>query len=182
MRAWRKQEGDLYNTLKETQPTAVDDGSITFCWHFKYLESFVSFSLCNNFDIKKSSNSSHTVHGHPKNVWNLPHLDIWSKYLLFCAFPMNLALWVCKTWLMQKALLNKFEVFLHCNIWQILRVSMTKVREEHIQNKHVRQIFYDIPRVSNMIAARQLDFIGKTVCGPPDRPTQQMLTACCDNV
>jgi hypothetical protein len=42
-------------------------------------------------------------------------------------------------------------------------------------------MFYDIPHVSNMIAARQLNFTGKTVRGPFDRPAQQMLTACCDN-
>jgi hypothetical protein len=59
---------------------------------------------------------------------------------------------------------------------------MTRVREEGIQNKHVRRMFYDIPRVCNMIAAHQLDFIGKTVRGPSDRPAQQMLTACCDTV
>ncbi len=116
------------------------------------------------------------------NVWNSPHLDIWSKYLLFWAIPMNLLLWGCKTWLMQKALSNKLEVFLHCNIRRILRVSMTKVREDRIQNEHVRQMSYDIPRVSNMIAARQLDFIGKTIRGPSDRSAQQMLTACCNHV
>ena len=43
-------------------------------------------------------------------------------------------------------------------------------------------MFHDIPRVSNMIATRQLDFIGKTIRGPFDRPAQQMLTACCDNI
>ena len=43
-------------------------------------------------------------------------------------------------------------------------------------------MFYDIPRVSNMVAVHQLDFIGKTVCGPSDRPAQQMLTAYCDHV
>jgi hypothetical protein len=43
-------------------------------------------------------------------------------------------------------------------------------------------MFYDIPHVGNMIAARQLDFLGKTVRGPHDCPAQQMLTACCDNV
>ena len=46
-----------------------------------------------------------------KNVWNSPHLDIWSKYLLFCAIPMNLLLWGCETWSMRKALANKLEVF-----------------------------------------------------------------------
>jgi hypothetical protein len=43
-------------------------------------------------------------------------------------------------------------------------------------------MFYDIPCVCNMIAAHQLDFIRKTVCGPSDRPAQQMLTKCCDTV
>jgi hypothetical protein len=33
-----------------------------------------------------------------------------------------------------------------------------------------------------MIAARQMDFIGKIVRASPDRPAQQMLTACCDNI
>jgi hypothetical protein len=113
-----------------------------------------------------------------KNIWNSPHLDIWSKYLLFRAIPMNLLLWGCETWLMRQVLANKLEVFVHHNIRRILRVSITKVRENHIKNEHVRRMFYDIPRVSNMIAARQLDFIGKTIRGPLDRPAQQLLTAC----
>jgi hypothetical protein len=51
-----------------------------------------------------------------KNVWNLLHLDIWSKYLLFQAILMNLLLWGCETWSMRKTLLNILKVFLHCNI------------------------------------------------------------------
>jgi len=44
-------------------------------------------------------------------------------------------------------------------------------------------MFYEIPRISNMmIAARQMDFFGKIVRATPDRPAQQMLTACCDNI
>jgi hypothetical protein len=144
--------------------------------------SFVSFSLCDNFDIENQITAAIQLMGALKNVWNLAHLDIWSKYLLFRAIPMNLLLWGCETWLMRKALSNKLEVFLHRNIRQILRVSMTKVREERIRNEHVRQMFYNIPRVSNMIAACQLHFIGKTIRGPFDRPAQQMLTACCNHV
>jgi hypothetical protein len=117
-----------------------------------------------------------------KNAWNSPHLDIWSKYFLFWAIPMNLLLWGCKTWSMQKALSNKLEVFLHCNNWCILRLSMFHVKEKRLHNKHVRKMFYDIPRVGNMIAARQLGFLDKMIHGPHDRPAQQMLTAYCDNV
>ena len=43
-------------------------------------------------------------------------------------------------------------------------------------------MFYNIPRVSNMIAVRQMDFIGKIIRAPSDPPAQQMLTACCDNI
>jgi hypothetical protein len=42
-------------------------------------------------------------------------------------------------------------------------------------------MFYDIPRVGNIIAACQLNFLGKTMRGPPSHPAQQMMTACCDN-
>ncbi len=57
-----------------------------------------------------------------KNIWNSPHLDIWSKYLLFQAIPMNPLLGGGETWSMQKhkVFSNKLEIFLHCNIWRIL--------------------------------------------------------------
>jgi hypothetical protein len=55
-----------------------------------------------------------------KSMWDSPHLEIWSKYLLFRAIPMNLLLWGCETWSIRKPLLDKLEVFLHCNIRQIL--------------------------------------------------------------
>ncbi len=43
-------------------------------------------------------------------------------------------------------------------------------------------MFYDSPCVSNMIAMQQMDFIEKIIHAPSDRPAQQMLTACCDNI
>ncbi len=95
---------------------------------------------------------------------------------------MNILLWGCETWSMRKALANKLEVFLSCSIRRILHVLITRVKEERIRNEHVRRMFYDIPRVGNMIAARQMDFIGKIIRAPSDRPAQWMLTACCDNI
>ena len=32
-----------------------------------------------------------------------------------------------------------------------------------------------------MIAARQMDFVGKMIRGPPDSPSHNMFTACCDH-
>ncbi len=116
----REQEETLYDALKETQPIKIEDGYLTFCRHFKYLGSYVSFGLTDNYDINIRITAASKSIGALKSVWDSPHLEIWSKYLLFCAIPMNLLLWGCKTWAMRVALLNKLEVFLHCNIQCIL--------------------------------------------------------------
>jgi hypothetical protein len=178
----RECEENLYNKLEETQPIQVEDGYVTFCRHFKYLGSFISFNLCDDYNIEKRVTAATQSMGALKNVWDSPHLDIWSKYLLFRVIPINLLLWGCETWSMRKALSNKLEDFLHRNIRRILRISMFRVKDEHLHNEHVRRMFYDIPRIGNMIAACQLDFLGKTMRGPPDQPAQQMMTTCCDNV
>ncbi len=61
----------------------------------------------------------------------------WSKYLLFRAIPMNLLLWGCEALSMGKSLLDKLEIFLHCNIRQILCVTTTRVKEECIKNGQI---------------------------------------------
>ena len=116
-----------------------------------------------------------------KEVWRNPHLDTYSKYLLFCAIPMNLLLWGCENWSLRQDLLWQLEVFLYRSIRRILHISIVQVQEERIRNDKIRRLFYDIPCVINMIAARQLGFLGKVVRGPHDAPTRRMLTACCQH-
>jgi hypothetical protein len=91
-RSCHKKEEELYDALDEMQPIAVKDGFVTFCCHFRYLGSFISFCLCNDYDVKKHVNAATQSMGALKNVWNSPHLDIWSRYLLFWAIPMSLLL------------------------------------------------------------------------------------------
>ena len=94
---------------------------------------------------------------------------------------MNLLLWGAETWSLHKSQLDQLEVFLHCSIQRILQISMTKVQEDRIRNENVRKMFYSIPCVRNMITARQTDFIGKMIRGPPNQPLRNMVTACCDH-
>jgi hypothetical protein len=103
-----------------------------------------------------------------KEIWQNPHLDIYNKYLLFHAIPMNLLLWEAETWSLRKSQLDQLEVFLHCSIRQILQISMTQVKEGQLRNEKVQKMFYSIPCVRNIIAACQTDFIGKMIRGPPD--------------
>jgi hypothetical protein len=73
-----------------------------------------------------------------KEVWRNPHLDVYNKYLLFQAIPMNLFLWGAETWSLRKSQLNTLEVFLHCSIRRILHILMTKVRKQRLHNGKVR--------------------------------------------
>ena len=114
-----------------------------------------------------------------KELWRNPHLDMYNKYLLFRAIPMNLLLWGAETWSLRKSQLDKLEVFLHRSIRRILQISMSTVQEQRLRNGKVRDMFYSIPCVRNMIEARQMDFVGKMIRGPPE--SRNMITACCDH-
>ncbi len=94
----REQEEKIYVTLEETRPIDIADGHVTFCRHFKYLGSYVSFSLSDNYGIEKRVAVATQSMGALSNIWRSPHLEIWSKYPLFCAIPMNLLLWECEIW------------------------------------------------------------------------------------
>ncbi len=109
-------------------------------------------------------------------------MDIYNKCLLFRAIPMNLLLWGAEMWSLRKTQLDQLKVFLHRSIRRILQISMSTVKEEiFFQNERVCETFYSIPCIRNMISSWQKDFIGKMIQGPPDRPSQNMITACCDH-
>jgi hypothetical protein len=88
---WEKEEV-LYKVLEETKPIDIKDGCVTFCQHFKYLGSYISFGLTNDYDIEQRLTSATQFMGALKSVWDSLHLEIWSKCLLFHAIPMNLLL------------------------------------------------------------------------------------------
>ena len=130
---------------------------MTYTKHFKYLGSHISYSLQDDYDIKSRIAAATKAFGALTKFWYNRHVDTYSKYLIFRAIPMNLLfLWGCEAWSLRKVLLMKLEVFLTRNIRHILKISMFQVKRERIRNDQVRQRFYDIPCVENMIAAQLL--------------------------
>ena len=176
-----ERDNDAYDKLPETANFHVADRYVSFARTFRYLGSLINYSLRDDDDITARIASATAAMGALKDLWRNPHLDIYNKYLLFRAIPMNLLLWGAETWSLRKTQLDQLEVFLHRSIRRILQISMSTVKEERIRNEKVREMFYSIPCVRNMIASRQADFIGKMIRGPPDRPSRNMITACCDH-
>jgi hypothetical protein len=125
----------MYDKLDETQNFPVTDGFVSFTRTFRYHGSLISYNLRDDDNITSRLAAANTSMGRLKEVWRNPHLDVYNKYLLFCAIPMNLLLWGAETWSLKKSQLDKLEVFLHRSIQRILQISMTKVREQRLHNE-----------------------------------------------
>ena len=130
----------------------VSEGFVTFCVHFKYLGSWLSFSLRDDYDVGRRIELANASIGGLDKFWRYQHVDMYSKYMIFREIPCNLLLWGCKIWDLCQSLLEKLEVFLHCKIRRILGIRMGQVRECHIKNSHIRTIFYNIPCIRNQLA------------------------------
>ena len=99
-------------TDTDTANIAVLNGFVSFCAHFNYLGTWVSFSLHDNFDITKRFAAENTAMGSLNPLWDDEHVDTYSKYLLFWSIPCNLLLWVYKLLALHDTLLSSLNVFL----------------------------------------------------------------------
>jgi len=103
---WREQDNDAYDKLPETANVPVSDGYVSFTRTFRYLGSLINFSLRDDDDITARIVAATAAMGALKEVWRNPHLDMFNKYLLFRAIPMNLLLWGAETWSLRKTQLD----------------------------------------------------------------------------
>ena len=94
----------------------VVDGFFSFTRTFRYLGSLIFYNLHDNNNITARIAAANASMGALKDLWRNPHLDMYSKYLVFKAISMNLLLWGVETWSLQKLQLDTFEVFLHRSI------------------------------------------------------------------
>ena len=81
-----------YDNLPETILVIVRDGFVSFCQHFKYLVSWISFSLQEDHDIMKGIVTANASMGAMSKIWDDDNVDTYLKYLLLKAIPCNLLL------------------------------------------------------------------------------------------
>ena len=78
-----KREEILCIALTETKQIALANGNVTFFPHFKYLGSWISFSLQDDHDVAKRIASENASMGAMEYFWDDNHVDVYSKYLIF---------------------------------------------------------------------------------------------------
>ena len=142
-----------------------------------YLGSYVSYNLKDDYDISQRITKAFQNMGAMKNIWDDQHVDLYSKYLLFLAIPINQLLWGCEIWALKKTSLKDIDIFITQSIRRIICISMSEVKEDKITNKKLQAKFYNIQSGRSMIAARQLQFLGKLVRSENPSIPKQLLTA-----
>ncbi len=85
----QKERENLYNTFPNTQRIAVADGHVDFVKHFKYLGSYISFDLMDDYDINKRIAAATKSMGSLKHFWNNPYASLRAKQLIFLTMPAN---------------------------------------------------------------------------------------------
>ena len=68
-----------YDNLLETRLIVFKDGFFTFCRHFKYLRSWIPFSLQEDHNITKRLAAANASMGAMSKIWDNDHVDTYSK-------------------------------------------------------------------------------------------------------
>ena len=76
-KAWHFELREVLYIQKDSVKVAY--GYVTFCHHFKYLSTWVSYSLCDGYEITKRVAAANTAMGSLRNFWGDPHVDMYSN-------------------------------------------------------------------------------------------------------
>ena len=140
----------------------------------------MSYNLKDDYNIGQRLTKAYQNMGVLKIFWDDQHTDLYSKYTILIAIPLNLLPWGCKSWALKESSLNMLDYFLHYVIRRILHIKISQVQEERITNKTIRENFYNIQPIRSIVAARQIIFIRKVACTGTCIP-KQLLTAWVNN-
>jgi len=168
-------------TQQSTSQIAVADGYITFTNNFKYLGTTIAADLREDTEIKLRISKAAQSMGALREFFKNEHVNLRTKHLIYLAIPVNILLWGCESWGCAKSHMKKVAAFHHKSIRSILGINMHQVQEDRIKNEQVRERFLNIRPIEDIIAERQLRWMGKLSRMDGHRMPKQLLTAWCNN-
>ena len=87
-------EDKEYEEENKTNSITVSDGFVTLTNYFRYLGSFVSYTLCGGYDVDRILASAYSSMVALNHFWKDSYVDLHSKYLIFLATTINILLWI----------------------------------------------------------------------------------------
>jgi len=97
-------ENKMYDKSEVTKPITVADWFISFTRWFKYLGYIILYNLCDDQDVAARIASALQAIGALHLFWKCEQVELYSKYLIFLAIPLNLLLCGCESWALKETL------------------------------------------------------------------------------
>ena len=144
-------EERLYEECAETNEVPMAGGFVSYCCHFKYLGSWMSYNLRDDYDINMRIESASKSFAVLRSFFNRPEVSIHSKYLIFMAIQINLLLWGCASWALRKGQLLKLERFVNQKVRSILNLNLWHMKDQSITIKKQGEMFNNIPSMQTLI-------------------------------
>ena len=107
----RTREDEEYAKYKETSIIKVKGGFVTFTKNFKYIGSYISYYLRDDYDIDANLAAGNKPMRALAKFWTDANVDNHSKYLIFIAITINMLLWGCESWALCTYLLKNLRYF-----------------------------------------------------------------------
>ena len=93
----------MYDETTETKTVLIGEfGMITFTRHFKYIGSYISYSLTDDCDIEHRISQASVAMRALNSFWVDNTVDNFSKYVFVFAIPCNLLLWDARVGQLEK--------------------------------------------------------------------------------
>ena len=159
----------------DTSQFAVQDGFVQFSKQFRYLGSVISFNLSDTADIDARLSQATKAMGALRNYFRCDEVSLHAKRLIYLAIPINLCLWGVEAWALSEKDLRKLRVFHTRSIRSILKISIYEVKDNRIHNSDILNRI-NLPAMDNIIAKRQLRWIGKMARMDEERLPLKMLS------
>jgi hypothetical protein len=154
----------------------VQDRYVTMTKCLKYLGSWITDDLRNNYEVEVRLKKAAQQVGALAPLFHSKSIPLQTKYLVYMAIPLNTTLWGCKSWSMTGNMERRLTTFHHTTIRRILGMNGVDNQVEHrIKNKDIRRWFYSIADILDMIMKRQLQWIGKVAWMDHSQMPQNLL-------
>jgi hypothetical protein len=162
----------------DTSPIVYDDGTyVHFVEEFKYLGSYIHYSLQDDLDIQKRIAQASSIFGSLRAcIFSRTQVSYEAKRAAYVALVLPVLLYGCECWAVSSAMLLKLESFHHRCVRTLSGTNLWNAREQHVktvtllERLGVRSLKYYVHR-------RTLRWLGHVARMPFDRLPRKMLTA-----
>ena len=152
-----------------------DGNHVHYTDRFKYLGSRFIPLLNDDLDIELRLQQATAQVNCLSKFWN-SSTDMETKRMIFLAIPVNTALYGCESWGLTERHKGKLTAFYHRSIRKIFNINMYQVKDFHIRNEQLRNLF-SVDDILDKIKYRQFRFLGNLARKPDSSLPRRLLGA-----